>query len=252
MATIDVLGEEIRSANEAAAIARAYHDVLARIDGDGLTSNISVKLTGLGLELGGDVCRANLESVVTDARERGSYVRIDMEDSSTTDATLALYRDLRVAGHDNVGVVLQSRLRRTLDDVAGLDDVRLCKGIYLEREAIAFQDPDEVRASFVRCLEALLAQGSYVAIATHDEQLIAESTRLVREHGLGPEQYEFQMLLGVTPERGDALVRDGHRLRIYVPFGTHWYEYSLRRLKENPRIAGYVASDVLKRLRPGR
>ena len=148
--------------------------------------------------------------------------------------------------------MLQSRLRRTLDDVAGLDDVRLCKGIYLEPEAIAFQDPDEVRASFVRCLEALLAQGSYVAIATHDEQLIAESLRLVRERGLAPDQYEFQMLLGVTPERGDELVRDGHRLRIYVPFGTHWYEYSLRRLKENPRIAGYVAADVVKRLRPGR
>jgi len=118
--------------------------------------------------------------------------------------------------------------------------------------AIAFQDPDEVRASFVRCLEALLAQGSYVALATHDDELIAASTRIVRERGLTPDQYEFQMLLGVTPELGDDLVRNGHRLRIYVPFGTHWYEYSLRRLKENPRIAGYVAADVARRLRPRR
>jgi proline dehydrogenase len=250
LATIDVLGEEIRSADEAAAIARAYHDVLARIHEDGLQSNISVKPTALGLELGPDVCRANFRAVVADARDRGAFVRIDMEDSSTTDATLALYRDLRADGFDNVGVVLQARLRRTVDDVAGLDDVRLCKGIYLEPEAIAFQHPDEVRASFVRCLEALLAQGSYVALATHDEQLIAASERIVRERGLAPDRYEFQMLLGVTPERGDRLVRDGHRLRIYVPFGTHWYEYSLRRLKENPRIAGYVASDVLRRLRP--
>src|SRR5262245_41817172 len=250
MATIDVLGEEIRSADEAAGIARAYLDVLARIHDDGLASNISVKPTALGLELGPELCRANFEAVVSDAHARGSFVRIDMEDSSTTDATLALYRDLRAAGFENVGVVLQSRLRRTLDDVAGLDDVRLCKGIYLEPEAIAFQDPDEVRASFVRCLEALLAQGSYVAVATHDEKLIAESKRLVS--GLARDQYEFQMLLGVTPDLGDQLVRDGHKLRIYVPFGTHWYEYSLRRLKENPRIAGYVAADLARRLRPGR
>jgi proline dehydrogenase len=252
MATIDVLGEDVTSADEAAAITRAYHDVLARIHDVGLRSNISVKPTALGLDLGPELCRRNFEAVVADARGRGSFVRIDMEDSSTTDATLALYRDLRAAGFDNVGVVLQSRLRRTLDDVAGLDDVRLCKGIYLEPATIAFQDPDEVRASFVRCLEALLAQGSYVALATLDEELISASERLVREHGLGPDRYEFQMLLGVTTELGDRLVRDGHRLRIYVPFGTHWYEYSLRRLKENPRIAGYVAADLARRLRPRR
>jgi proline dehydrogenase len=252
MATIDVLGEDVSSADEAAAITRAYHDVLARIHDEGLASNISVKPTALGLELGPELCRANFEAVVGDARDRGSFVRIDMEDSSTTDATLALYRELRAGGLDNVGVVLQSRLRRTLDDVAGLDDVRLCKGIYLEPEAIAFQDADEVRASFVRCLEALLAQDSYVALATHDEELIAASARIVRERGLAADRYEFQMLLGVTPELGADLVRDGHRLRIYVPFGTHWYEYSLRRLKENPRIAGYVAADLARRLRPRR
>ena len=174
-----------------------------------------------------------------------------MEDSSTTDATLGLYRELRAAGYENVGVVLQSRLRRTLDDVAGLEDVRLCKGIYLEPEEIAFQDGDEVRASFRRCLEALLEQGSYVAVATHDEELIADSLRSIRARGLGRDEYELQMLLGVRPERGEELVRDGHRLRVYVPFGTHWYEYSLRRLQENPSIAGYVAADMLRRLRPG-
>jgi proline dehydrogenase len=251
LATIDVLGEEIRSADEAAAIVRAYREVLARIHDEALTAGISVKPTALGLELGYEACRANSEAVVADAHERGVFVRIDMEDSSTTDATLALHRELRAAGFDNVGVVLQSRLRRTLDDLAGLDDVRLCKGIYLEPETVAFQDADEVRASFVRCLEALLDQGSYAAIATHDDRLVAESLRLIAERGLEPEQYEFQMLLGVTPHLGDELVRDGHRLRIYVPFGTHWYEYSLRRLKENPKIAGYVAGDVLRRLRPG-
>jgi proline dehydrogenase len=252
LGTIDVLGEEITNADEAAAIARAYHEVLARISDEGLRANISVKLTALGLELGRGLCRGNLEAVVRDARDRGGFVRIDMEDSTTTDATLALYRELRAGGYANVGVVLQSRLRRTLADVAGLEDVRLCKGIYLEPADIAFQDADEVRASFIRCLEALLDQGSYVAVATHDEELILESLRLIRARGLGRDDYELQMLLGVRPERADELVRDGHRVRIYVPFGTHWYEYSLRRLKENPRIAGYVAGDMFRRLRPGR
>jgi proline dehydrogenase len=249
LATIDVLGEEIRSPDEAQAIAAAYHEVLARVQAEELDANISVKLTGFGLGLGEELCRANLEAVVRDARERSTYVRIDMEDSSTTDATLALYRDLRAAGYENLGVVLQSRLRRSLADTAGLDDVRLCKGIYVEPETVAFQGFDEVRASYVHCLEALLEAGAYVGIATHDEFLLGEGLRLVAEHALRRDQYEFQMLLGVRPERGDELVRAGHRLRVYVPFGTQWYEYSLRRLQENPQIAGYVAADTLRRLR---
>jgi proline dehydrogenase len=175
-----------------------------------------------------------------------------MEDSSTTDATLRLHRGLRAAGNENVGVVLQSRLRRTLDDLDGLDNVRLCKGIYVEPPEIAFQDRGEVRASFVRCLERLLDAGAYVGVATHDELLVGEALRLVRAHGLDRERYELQMLLGVRSERAGELVRDGHRLRVYVPFGTHWYEYSLRRLQENPAIAGHVAADTLRRLRPRR
>ena len=143
--------------------------------------------------------------------------------------------------------MLQSRLRRTVADVPGLANVRLCKGIYVEPEAIAFQDDREVRASFVRTLDALLVEGAYVGIATHDEHLIGEALRLVRERGLGRDEYELQMLLGVRPERADALVRDGHRVRVYVPFGTHWYEYSLRRLQENPAIARHVAAGVFRR-----
>ena len=155
-----------------------------------------MKLTGLGLGLGEDLCRANLEAVVRDARERSTYVRIDMEDSSTTDATLALYRDLRAAGYENLGVVLQSRLRRTLADTAGLDDVRLCKGIYIEPEAIAFQGYDEVRASYVQCLEALVDAGAYVGIATHDEFLLGEALRLVRERGLRETSTSSRCCLG--------------------------------------------------------
>jgi proline dehydrogenase len=178
-------------------------------------------------------------------------VRIDMEDSSTTDATLRLYRELRQEGRDNVGVVLQAMLRRTDDDIAALADlkpsVRLCKGIYVEPPELAYQDFDEVRDAYVRALEALLDAGSYVGIATHDEWLLDEGRRLVAERGLSRDEYEFQMLLGVRPQLGDQLVREGHRLRIYVPFGRHWYAYSLRRLQENPKIAGYIAADTFGR-----
>jgi proline dehydrogenase len=251
-ATIDVLGEEITTEEEAAAIVRAYLDVFADIERCGLASGVSVKLTGLGLKLGHDLCRENLRTVVQDAASRGNFVRIDMEDSSTTDETLRLYRELREEGHENVGVVLQAMLRRTLSDVAALAElqpsVRLCKGIYLESADIAYQDYEAVRASYVRALEALLDAGCYVGIATHDEWLLGEGRRLVVQRGLGREDYEFQMLLGVRPDRGDELVVEGHQLRIYVPFGRHWYEYSLRRLQENPRIAGYIAADTVGRL----
>jgi proline dehydrogenase len=252
MATIDVLGEEITNEDEAAAIVRAYQDVFADIEHCGLDSNVSVKLTALGLNLDYDVCRADLRVVVEDAASRGNFVRIDMEDSSTTDDTLRLYRELREEGYDNVGVVLQAMLRRTHDDIVALADlkpsVRLCKGIYVEPPELAYQDDEEVRASYVRGLEALLDAGSYVGIATHDEWLLDEGRRLVAEGGLSRDEYEFQMLLGVRPQLGDELVREGHRLRIYVPFGRHWYAYSLRRLQENPKIAGYIAADTLGRL----
>jgi proline dehydrogenase len=252
LATIDVLGEEITTEEEAAAIVRAYQDVFADIQRCGLDSNVSVKLTGLGLKLGHELCRDNLRTVVQDAASRGNFVRIDMEDSSTTDDTLDLYRELREEGHENIGVVLQAMLRRTQSDIAALADlkpsVRLCKGIYVEPPDLAYQDFEAVRASFVRALEALLDAGCYVGIATHDEWLLAEGRRLVAEHGLAREAYEFQMLLGVRPELGDELVVEGHRLRIYVPFGRHWYAYSLRRLQENPKIAGYIAADTFGRL----
>jgi proline dehydrogenase len=252
VATIDVLGEEITTEEEASAIVRAYLDVFADIERCGLDSGVSVKLTALGLKLDYDLCRDNLRTVVADAAARRNFVRIDMEDSSTTDETLRLYRELREEGRDNIGVVLQATLRRTASDIAALADlkpsVRLCKGIYLEPPDIAYREYEAVRASYVRALEALLDVGSYVGIATHDEWLLDQTRRIVAERGLKEDAYEFQMLLGVRPERGDALVREGHRLRIYVPFGRHWYEYSLRRLQENPSIAGYVATDTLGRL----
>jgi len=248
-ATIDVLGEEVHNAAESEAIADAYRDVLTAIAADGLDANISVKLTGLGLKVDLDLCRSLLEGLVREAGARGSFVRIDMEDASCVDDTLALYRALRGSGHDNVGIVLQAYLKRTLTDIAELRDlrpsVRLCKGIYIEPGAISFKDPDVIRRSFVSCLDTLLDEGARVAIATHDEQLIGES--LVRVASLPPDGYEFQMLLGVRESRADELIAAGHPLRVYVPFGQRWYEYSLRRLQENPQMAGVIAKATLAR-----
>ena len=242
LATVDVLGEEITQPEEAAAITRAYLDVLDAIDEDGLDANVSVKLTGVGLKLDPALARENLKAIA----ERGTFVRIDMEDSSTTDATLELYRDLVAEGFGNLGVVLQAALRRTEDDARSLagSNVRLCKGIYIEPPEIAFRSFDEVRDSYLRTLDVLLDGGCYVGIATHDEYLVDRGIDAVRLRELDPAEYELQMLLGVRPELGDRIVRDGHRLRIYVPFGRQWYEYSLRRLQENPKIAGYVAGDL--------
>jgi len=256
LATIDVLGEEINRDEEAQAIAQAYRDVFETIEHRELDSNVSVKLTALGLKLDYELCRENLESVVREAARRDNFVRIDMEDSSTTDETLRLYRELREAGHENLGIVLQAYLRRTIDDVRSLADlqpsVRICKGIYVEPPELVYQGYEEVRTNFLRALEALLDAGCYVGIATHDEWLVSEARRIVSRRGLGRDEYEFQMLLGVAEPLGDRLVREGHRLRIYVPFGEHWYAYSLRRLQENPKIAGYIAADTLGRLVPRR
>ena len=256
LATLDVLGEEVTDPDEARTIAGAYREAIDAFRRGSLDSNISVKPTALGLNLSYELFRENLEGVVSHAAERDNFVRIDMEDSSTTDDTLRIYRELREAGYDNVGIVLQARLKRTIKDVRGLAEltpnVRLCKGIYLEPPEIAFRDFEAVQASFVQALQELLEGGSYVGIATHDEWLLEQGKRLVGERGLGRDDYEFQMLLGVRPGLGDELVREGHRLRIYTPFGRHWYSYSLRRLQENPKIAGYIAADTFSRLLPGR
>jgi proline dehydrogenase len=253
-ATVDVLGEEVTRPESAQAIAAAYHEALAAISADGLDANVSVKLTALGLHLDADLCRSLLTDVLRDASRRRVFVRIDMEDSSTTDATLALYRSLREEGYESVGIVLQAALRRTLSDIEALSDlrpsVRLCKGIYVESSSIAFQERQVIRKSFVACLDALRDAGCRVAVATHDEWLLEQALdRLPRLQAAG---YEFQMLLGVRAPRGRELVAAGHPLRIYVPYGQQWYEYSLRRLQENPSVAGHVAKDLLGRFVPGR
>jgi proline dehydrogenase len=255
MATIDVLGEFIRLPEEAEATATEYERALDAIAARRLDANISVKLSALGIEIDPALVDRTLARVLTAAERHDIFVRIDMEHSGLTDQTLALYRRLRAAGHDDVGVVVQSYLRRSRDDVAALADltpnVRLVKGIYLEPAEIAFTDMAQINASYLRLLEQLVEQGSYVAVATHDRALVRATLELVERRGLGRDRYEFQMLLGVAGDVARRLIADGHRLRVYVPYGSAWYAYSVRRLKENPSIAGYVARDVLRTIVPG-
>ena len=250
LATVDVLGEEVTRPAEAEAVASAYHAALDAIAADRLEANVSVKLTALGLELGLGLCRTLLAEIVADGAARDLFVRIDMEHSACTDDTLRLYRELREAGRDNVGIVLQSRLKRTLADVDRLADlcpnVRLCKGIYLEPATVAYGSRRHIRESFLHVLDALLEGGSYVGIATHDEWLLERALTRVAE--VPADAYEVQMLLGVREERTTELVADGHVLRVYVPYGDRWYEYSLRRLQENPALAGTIAGATMKRV----
>jgi proline dehydrogenase len=248
VATIDLLGESTESKADAARKLRDYKKVVDALDEHDLESGISVKLTGLGLTLNQELCRANLEEIVEYAGARNRFVRVDMEDSPHTGATLDMVLDLHER-HENVGAVIQAYMRRSLKDVQRLTQagvsVRLCKGIYDEPRQIAYKDFDTVRENYRLLLEELLKGGSYVGIATHDEYLVWHALRLIHQLEVPRERYEFQMLLGVDEELRGILVGAGHHLRVYVPFGEDWYEYSTRRLKENPRIAGYVARDVI-------
>ena len=247
VATIDLLGESTESKADAARTLHEYEKVIDALDEHNLESGISVKLTGLGLTINEELCRANLEQIVSYAGEKGRFVRVDMEDSPYTSVTLDMVIDLHER-HENVGAVIQAYMRRSLDDVVRLTQagvsVRLCKGIYDEPRTIAYKDFDTVRENYRLLLEELLRGGSYVGIATHDEFLVWHALRLIHQLEVPKSRYEFQMLLGVDEELRGILVGAGHKLRVYVPFGEDWYEYSSRRLKENPKIAGYVAKDV--------
>ena len=255
MATLDILGEFIESMDEADRNAQAYIALVRRIRQDNVPdTNVSVKLTAFGLLLDRGRCLANTRELVRVAAEAGNFVRIDMEDAACTSATLEIYRTLRAEFPGRVGVVLQSRLRRTIADVVSLTtepaNFRLCKGIYLEPREIAYTDPELIRSNFTLALQTMLERQAYVGIATHDERLVFEATRLLRKYAVPRERYEFQMLLGVEEELRRILLREGHRLRVYIPFGEQWYAYSVRRLRENPQIAGYAFKAIFQRATP--
>jgi proline dehydrogenase len=222
--------------------------VLDALDEHDLESGISVKLTGLGLLFDEELCRTNLEEIIEYAAERGRFTRVDMEDSPFTATTIQIVLDLHER-HDNVGAVIQAYMRRSLQDVVRLVEagvtVRLCKGIYDEPRRIAYKNFHTVRHHYVVLLEELLRGGVYVGIATHDEHLVLHALRLIHQLKMPDDRYEFQMLLGVDEELRSILVESGYKVRVYVPFGKEWYEYSTRRLQENPKIARYVAQDVI-------
>jgi proline dehydrogenase len=250
-ATVDVLGEAVGDAATASAAADACIRTLDVIAAQALGATLSLKPSALGSGLSWDVASGQIERVVRHAEELESFVCIDMEDSGSTDQTLALFRRLREAGHARVGTVLQARLWRTAGDAAALaplhPTIRLCKGIYRESPAVAMHDRDAIRLSFSRILRLLLDAGAFVAIATHDEELIVAALDAIDKTGVAADGYEFQTLLGVRPDLARVLARD-HTVRVYVPFGPDSYAYSQRRLRENPQIAGYVARDVLRTL----
>ena len=247
MATVDILGEEIKQKEDALQVVQQYKEVLAAIEKHKLDSNVSIKPTHLGLKIDKEFCYNNILSIVEEAQKYRNFVRIDMEDHTCTSDTLELYSRIRKE-LPNVGIVVQSYLRRTISDVDKLAEqkanLRLCKGIYVEPRKVVYRDREIINDNFKYCLEKLLSKGCYVGIATHDEKLIWHALSVIDKLKIDGEKYEFQMLLGVTEELRDILVKDGHRLRVYVPFGEHWHAYSLRRLKENPRVASYIIKHI--------
>ncbi len=244
MATTDVLGENVSSEEESRRAVQACEGVLTAIHEEELNANLSIKLTQFGIKIDENFCYENVKRILQIARSDKNFVRIDMEDSSITSATLNLYERLRGEGFENVGVVIQAYLRRSEGDVTKLIrnrvNVRIVKGIYIEPEAISFKGREEIRRNYLKLLQMLLEAGSYVGIATHDDFLVRGAYQFIREMKIPPTAYEFQMLYGVRPRLRDQIVAEGHRMRIYVPFGKQWHSYSIRRFKENPQLARYV------------
>jgi proline dehydrogenase len=248
-ATLDILGEHITRLDQAHRAIEGYLNVLEEIARRKIDSTISIKLTQLGLKVDAGACLDMAIRLIRRARELNNFVRIDMEDSSCTTDTLRIYRELR-RDFSNVGVVVQAYLRRTLHDVCALEDLRpnyrLCKGVYVEPLEISYHDMRVINRNYVVLLENMLRNGSYVGIATHDELMVWEAMRIIRELNVPSTAYEFQMLLGVQEQLRHIIHAGGHNVRVYIPFGRDWYAYSVRRLRENPRLAGYVFKAMFK------
>ena len=244
MGTMDVLGENVSTREESLGAVRECEEVLHSINKHHLGANLSIKLTQFGLKIDEEFCHSNVKRLLEIASGYDNFVRIDMEDSSTTSETLELYGRLRSEGFENTGVVIQANMRRSEEDVLKLvsmkSNIRLCKGAYIEPEAIALKGKEEIRLNYLKLFKMLLKGKCYVGIATHDDFLIGEAYQTIQEMNLQESDYEFQMLHGVRMKLRDKIVADGHRLRVYVPFGRYWYAYSIRRFKENPQMVRYV------------
>ena len=252
-ASLDLLGESVHNESEARAAGQAYVNMLDRIYERKLDANVSVKLTAMGLDISEDLCVATMHKILQRAHEYRTFVRIDMESSAYTQRTMDLFEErLYPTYRENVGIVLQSYLYRTFADVehANLTKarVRICKGAYNEPETVAYPDKKAVDANYVRCMRALVQYGNYPGIATHDEAIIREAKRFAKEKQIPPTRFEFQMLYGVRRDLQDELVREGYRMRVYVPFGTQWYPYLMRRLAERPANVAFLTGNVFKEM----
>lgn len=247
--SLDHLGEDISSLDEASGFREMYLEALSSIHADGMEGNVSLKLTQFGLDLSETACRENVRKVVREAARLDSFVRIDMESSAYTDRTLEIVKDLH-AETAACGAVIQAYLHRSEADIEDLNRrgirVRLCKGAYLEPEAVAFQDKATVDGNFVKLMKSLLREGTYPGIATHDERMIEEALRFAKAEKIGPERFEFQMLYGIRRDLQKKLRADGWGVRVYVPFGEAWYPYFMRRLAERPANLLFVARNFLK------
>jgi len=252
-ASLDLLGESVHNEAEARAAGEEYLTMLDRIHERRADANVSVKLTAMGLDISEELCVAIMHRILQRARDYGTFVRIDMESSEYTQRTLDLFEQrLFPAYRENVGIVLQSYLYRTFADVQHADllkaRVRICKGAYKEPETVAFPAKKDVDSNYVKCMQELMSKGNYPGIATHDEAIIKEAKRYAKVNDIPPTRFEFQMLYGVRRDLQDKLVRDGYRMRVYVPFGTQWYPYLMRRLAERPANVAFLTGNVVKEM----
>ena len=254
LATMDVLGEDTTNVEEANAAVEEALRVLETINAEKLKSTLSIKLTQIGLKLSYDLCLQNMKRILNKAKELNNYIEIDMEDSSCTVDTINIFKDLR-KGYSNCGMVMQAYLRKgemylndALEYLRG-SSVRLCKGIYNEPPEIAFKGKQEIRENYLKLLEFLFRENIYVGIATHDIKLINGAKELIKKYSKTNDDFEFQMLLGVKVDLRDKLVAEGYKVRIYVPYGTHWYKYSIRRMKENPELPIAIIKNIFAKRR---
>jgi len=246
LATLDVLGESVKTREEAIEAKNKAMEVLDAIVKNKLNANLSIKPTQMGLAIDKELAYKQILELVKKASQINNFVRIDMEDSPYTDLTFEVYKKI-YEEYNNVGVVLQAYLKRTFNDTILLNKLgtnyRLCKGIYIEPSTIAYKDKQAIRDNYLKCLELMLKNGNYVGIATHDKYLIDKSYELIKSLNVPRDMFEFQMLLGVREDLRDKINKDGYKIRIYVPYGEDWYKYSIRRLQENPNIAGHIVKE---------
>jgi len=256
LVTIDVLGEFINNLEEAEANKKEYFEIIDEVEKDGIKGNYSVKPSMFGLLLDEEVCYNHIREIVAKAASFNNFVRVDMEDSQCTDMEISLFRRLKNEFPKNVGLVFQAYLKRTLDDIKALEDIhskeipinyRLCKGIYVEPATVAFKKYEEINEHYIEDLDYMLSKGMYPGIATHDKYFIDGAYKLLEKYNVPKDNYEFQMLYGVTPDLRSSIIEKGHIMRVYVPYGEQWFAYSTRRLKENPKMAWLIIKALFKR-----